>query len=157
MNRSFSEIHGFYKVIKKCNIIHVTSLQLFWYLQETKTLIGPEDVYIQPKQVLKKVRKKVSRKGSRGSSFRNKDKEKTLSARERDGKSNKTWLIQRQYYYAWKRKIWFAWSISTNVCVYGFILQFCQYIEVQIHIIYITNTTEYYIKRVIIINNDEFP
>jgi len=70
MNRSFSEIHGFYK--------------------DTKTLIGPEDVYIQPKQVLKKVRKKVSRKGSRGSSFRAKDKEKTLSTRERDGKSNKT-------------------------------------------------------------------
>ena len=90
MNRSFSEIHGFYKVIKNCNIIHVTSLQLFSYLQDTKTLIGPEDVYIQPKQVLKKVRKKVSRKGSRGSSFRNKDKEKTLSTRERDGKSNKT-------------------------------------------------------------------
>jgi len=62
MSRKFTEIHGFYK--------------------ENKTLIGPEDVYIpSTKQTNKnkKVRKKVSRKNSRGSSFRNQDKEKSTT------------------------------------------------------------------------------
>ena len=65
MVRTFEEIHGFYK--------------------ENKKLIGPEDIFhspssiSRPKQATKKVRKKVSRKCSRGSSFRNKDKEKPLS------------------------------------------------------------------------------